>query len=84
MGRRCFPTILLVSFFVLLFFSHGFGRRSLKTVEGHQEESYSSVEVKENGGVKSREMIEVTDYSEPEPNTNPRAGYIFTPPPSSG
>ncbi|XP_062106638.1 uncharacterized protein LOC133817979 [Humulus lupulus] len=74
MGRACFPTILLVSFLMLLFFSHGFGR-SLRTED-------SSVEVKEeSGGVKAREMVETMDYAEPEPNTNPRAGYIFSPPP---
>lgn len=28
-----------------------------------------------------RKMYEVMDYADPEPNVNPRTGYIFTPPP---
>lgn len=30
---------------------------------------------------KPRKMITVMDYADPEPNVNPRTGYIFTPPP---
>lgn len=34
----------------------------------------------ENHG-KSRKMITLMDYADPEPNVNPRTGYILTPPP---
>jgi hypothetical protein len=27
-----------------------------------------------------REVYEIMDYSEPEPNTNPKSGYTLTPP----
>lgn len=29
------------------------------------------------------EVNEIMDYSEPEPNTNPKSGYTFTPPPAT-
>ena len=31
--------------------------------------------------MKMREVYEIMDYSEPEPNTNPKSGYTSTPPP---
>uniref|UniRef100_A0A2N9I673 Uncharacterized protein n=2 Tax=Fagus sylvatica TaxID=28930 RepID=A0A2N9I673_FAGSY len=77
MGRSCFLRILLVSSLLVLFFSHGFGRKVMETVE---DEDNSTVQGEEAIG-KSRELIEVMDYSDPGPNTNPRTGYILSPPP---
>ncbi|KAL5805585.1 hypothetical protein ACOSQ4_028318 [Xanthoceras sorbifolium] len=77
MGWSCFNKLLPFSLLLLLcFFSHGFGRQLMETVDFEA----SSVQVKEGGG-ESREMMEVSDYNDPGPNTNPRAGYIFSPPP---
>ncbi|KAK7819478.1 uncharacterized protein LOC111988955 [Quercus suber] len=77
MGRSCFLKILLVSSLLVLFFSHGFGRKVMETVE---HEDNSTVQGEETIG-KSREIAEVMDYSDPGPNTNPKAGYILSPPP---
>ncbi|XP_041004487.1 uncharacterized protein LOC121249761 isoform X1 [Juglans microcarpa x Juglans regia] len=78
MGRSCFLNILLVSSLLVLCFSHeGFGRKVMETVE-HED---STFRVEESTVGKSRMMIEVMDYSDPGPNTNPRSGYIFSPPP---
>ncbi|KAB1211589.1 hypothetical protein CJ030_MR6G013919 [Morella rubra] len=54
----------------------GFARNVMETVE-HEDPTFH---VEETAG-KSREMIEVMDYSDPGPNTNPKSGYIFSPPP---
>ncbi|KAM1358052.1 hypothetical protein ACFX1Q_045060 [Malus domestica] len=78
MGRRWFLRFLLVSSLLALFSSHGFGRKLMETAE-HGEDS-SVLVSKENDG-KSRRMITVMDYADPEPNVNPRTGYIFAPPP---
>ncbi|KAK1552527.1 hypothetical protein Q3G72_018770 [Acer saccharum] len=78
MGRPCFNKLLIFSVLLLLCFSHGFGRQLMVT--GEFEDS-STVQVQEARG-ESREMIEVMDYKDPGPNTNPKAGYIFSPPPS--
>ncbi|XP_030956246.1 uncharacterized protein LOC115978364 [Quercus lobata] len=77
MGRSCFHRILLVSSLLVLFFSHGFGRKVMETVE---HEDSSTVEGEETIG-KSREIAELMDYSDPGPNTNPKAGYNLSPPP---
>ncbi|EXB31953.1 hypothetical protein L484_013585 [Morus notabilis] len=77
MGRPCFlTTALLVSFFMFLLFSHGFGRTLKSTIQDED----SSVEVKEVGG-NSREIIEVMDYEGPHPNKNER-GINVSPPPT--
>jgi len=49
----------------------------METVE---HEDSSTVEGEETIG-KSREIAEVMDYSDPGPNTNPKAGYNLSPPP---
>uniref|UniRef100_A0A803RBM7 Uncharacterized protein n=1 Tax=Cannabis sativa TaxID=3483 RepID=A0A803RBM7_CANSA len=81
MGRACFPTILLVSFLILLFFSQGFGR-SLKNEEFSVEVVLKEESVGGDESVKGRKMIETMDYDEPEPNTNPRGGFFYSPPPN--
>ncbi|KAB2613864.1 hypothetical protein D8674_036180 [Pyrus ussuriensis x Pyrus communis] len=75
MGRRWFLRFLLVSCLLALFSSHGFGRKLMETGED------SSVLVSRENHRKSRKMITVMDYADPEPNVNLRTGYIFTPPP---
>ncbi|KAK3409209.1 hypothetical protein EUGRSUZ_J01355 [Eucalyptus grandis] len=77
--------------FPLLGFS-GFGRKVMQTVkhgaspvelENYSEFSRSLDHLfffQESGG-KWRKMVEVMDYSDPEPNTNPRSGYLLSPPP---
>ncbi|KAL3719243.1 hypothetical protein ACJRO7_004236 [Eucalyptus globulus] len=76
MGRSRSLAMLLVSSLLLLSFSHGFGRKVMQTVK----HGASPVELEESGG-KWRKMVEVMDYSDPEPNTNPRSGYLLSPPP---
>ncbi|KAK9271741.1 hypothetical protein L1049_002104 [Liquidambar formosana] len=76
MGRSSFLTVLLVSALLILSSSHGFGRKVMATVE-HED---STVLLEETEG-KPREMIESMDYKDPGPNTNPKAGYMFSPPP---
>ncbi|KAE8021702.1 hypothetical protein FH972_007572 [Carpinus fangiana] len=75
MGRFCFLRILLLSSLLVLCFSHGFGSKVMETVQ-HED---SGVQVEETVG-ESREMTEVMDYQDPGPNTNPKNGYIFSPP----
>ncbi|KAF8044104.1 hypothetical protein BT93_A2169 [Corymbia citriodora subsp. variegata] len=76
MGRSCFLAMLLVSSLLLLSPVHGFNRKVTQTAKQRD----FPVELEESGG-KSRKMAEVMDYSDPEPNTNPRTGYLLTPPP---
>ncbi|KAK9272610.1 hypothetical protein L1049_002985 [Liquidambar formosana] len=76
MGRSSFLTVLLVSALLILSSSRGFGRKVMATVEFED----STVPLEETAG-KPREMIESMDYKDPGPNTNPRAGYMFSPPP---
>jgi len=47
----------------------------METVE-HED---SGVQMEETVG-ESREMMEVMDYKDPGPNTNPKTGYVFSPP----
>ncbi|KAJ9147610.1 hypothetical protein P3X46_029748 [Hevea brasiliensis] len=79
MDRSCFLRVLLVFVLLALFVSHGFSRKVMKTAEIGGD---SSDQAEETGG-KSREMIEeVLDYQlDPGPNTNPKTGFIFGPPP---
>ncbi|KAJ7974393.1 Calmegin [Quillaja saponaria] len=74
MRRSCFLSVLLVSSLLVLSFSHGSGRILTETVE---HENSAALENARN----SKEMIGMMDYDQPEPNTNPRNGYIFGPPP---
>ncbi|TYI05816.1 hypothetical protein ES332_A10G116000v1 [Gossypium tomentosum] len=77
MGRSCFLNLLLLSMLLLLSFSQGFSiREMMETVEFEE----STAQLEENADT-SREMIEIMDYKDPGPNVNPRAGYIFSPPP---
>ncbi|OVA09827.1 hypothetical protein BVC80_1753g22 [Macleaya cordata] len=76
MGRSYFLRFLLFSAVLALCLSQGFGRKLMEL-----ENEDSAVLLEENTG-KARKMIEVMDYTDPEANTNPRTGYLFTPPPS--
>ncbi|CAN6572033.1 unnamed protein product [Malus baccata var. baccata] len=78
MGRHWILRFLVVSCLLALCFSHGFGRKLVETAE-HGDDS-SVLVSRENHG-KSRKMNTMMDYADPEPNVNPRTGYIFTPPP---
>ncbi|XVF60559.1 hypothetical protein PTKIN_Ptkin08bG0057700 [Pterospermum kingtungense] len=70
---------LLVSMLLIISFSQVFGGKVMETVEFGE----SSAQLEEFADT-SREMIEIMDYKDPGPNTNPKAGYIFTPPPTQG
>ncbi|KAJ8775090.1 hypothetical protein K2173_020094 [Erythroxylum novogranatense] len=77
MGRSCFLKLLLVLALLLLSISHGFGRKILiDTVDVGD----SSVPEQEASAI-DRKMIEVLDYQDPKPNTNPRTGFIYGPSP---
>ncbi|CAJ2668993.1 unnamed protein product [Trifolium pratense] len=73
MGHSRFLTILLVSSILLLSFGHGFGRVAMME---RVEDADSNMEHDR----KMRQVFEVMDYSDPEPNTNPKSGYTLTPP----
>ncbi|KAK8268648.1 hypothetical protein V6Z11_D11G080000 [Gossypium hirsutum] len=51
-----------------------------KWMENHVEFREYNVQLEEFAE-RGREMIEIMDYKEPGPNTNPRSSYIFGPPP---
>ncbi|EEF30529.1 conserved hypothetical protein [Ricinus communis] len=75
MGRFCFLRVILVLALLALSSSHG--RKVMETVD--VGDSY--VQPEEIAG-NSREMIEVLDYQlDPGPNTNPKTGFIYGPPP---
>ncbi|KAJ6936520.1 hypothetical protein NC652_011277 [Populus alba x Populus x berolinensis] len=79
MGWSCFLRVLLVlALLVLPSFSHGrgFGRKVIETFEFGD----SSIELEESAG-NSRGMYALDYDLDPKPNTNPKTGYIYTPPP---
>ncbi|KAI4352562.1 hypothetical protein L6164_006799 [Bauhinia variegata] len=75
MGYSRFLSILLLSSLLFLSFTHGFGRVLMKTVDNPP----LTARAIEFAG-KSRFMTEVMDYSDPEPNTNTKNGFMFSPP----
>ncbi|GMJ08806.1 hypothetical protein HRI_004549800 [Hibiscus trionum] len=76
MGRSCFLKSLLVSMLLLLSFSQDQGFCTRKLMEAVEFEN-STAQLEESAGT----MIEIMDYKDPEPNVNPKTGYIFNPPP---
>ncbi|GLU11076.1 hypothetical protein SLE2022_278460 [Rubroshorea leprosula] len=78
MDRLWFVRALLVSVLLVFSFSQGFGRKAMETDVQYEQ---VTAQMEEVPGVSPREMTELMDYSETGPNTNPRTGYIFTPPP---
>ncbi|KAF8399489.1 hypothetical protein HHK36_015355 [Tetracentron sinense] len=76
MGQSCLLTFLLVSALLALSISQGFGGEVMMTFENE----VSTVLTEENSET-AREMIEVMDYKDPGPNTNPKTGYLLCPPP---
>ncbi|WCJ25680.1 hypothetical protein M5689_007548 [Euphorbia peplus] len=79
MGRSSFLHLLLLFALLSISFHHGFGRKlMMETLEVGD----SSIKAEEIEG-KSREMMmEGLDYNlDPEPNTNPKTGFIYGPPP---
>ncbi|CAK9322673.1 unnamed protein product [Citrullus colocynthis] len=80
MGRSYFLSFLL-SFVIALCFSNGFGR-NLRMVEAVDSHHGSRVLLEQESGRKWRMMMmETMDYSDPEPNTNVKGGYVSPPPP---
>ncbi|KAK8264968.1 hypothetical protein V6Z11_D12G145100 [Gossypium hirsutum] len=69
MGGSWFLKLLLHSMLFILSFSQGIGWRIMFSFENT------------TFNWRAREMIEIMDYKEPGPNTNPRTSYIFGPPP---
>ncbi|ESR44408.1 hypothetical protein CICLE_v10013233mg [Citrus x clementina] len=81
MGRFCFYKLLLVSVLLLLSLPHGstgFSRQLKESVEFED----STVHVQE-AGAEPREMMELMDYKDPGPNTNPKSGFMLSPPPQA-
>ncbi|KAB2056038.1 hypothetical protein ES319_A11G077200v1 [Gossypium barbadense] len=78
MGGSWFLKLLLISMLFILSFSQGLGR---KWMENNVELQDYSVQLEQEYAERAREMIEIMDYKEPGPNTNPRTSYIFGPPP---
>ncbi|KAL5095895.1 hypothetical protein RYX36_000222 [Vicia faba] len=71
--------LLLLSSILFLSFACGFGRVAMmETIE--DEHSFKQLM---DGDRKMSEVYEIMDYSEPEPNTNPKSGYALTPPPAT-
>ncbi|TYJ08502.1 hypothetical protein E1A91_A11G079200v1 [Gossypium mustelinum] len=77
MGGSWFLKLLLLSMFFILSFSQGLGR---KWMENNVEFQDYNVQLEEFAE-RAREMMEIMDYKQPEPNTNPRTSYIFGSPP---
>ncbi|MED6184559.1 hypothetical protein PIB30_048514, partial [Stylosanthes scabra] len=71
--HSCFLLLLLSSLLFLSFIGHGFGKiQVMKTYEHtHSTQEY---------GRRMRESFEVEDYADPQPNTNPKNRFIYTPP----
>ncbi|KAI4366686.1 hypothetical protein MLD38_022533 [Melastoma candidum] len=76
MGRSHFLAIVLVSVLLSSSFHQGIGRRMMEEEEG--QATHGGSVIVEMG---MRKMVEVMDYSEPEPNTNPRSGFLTIPSP---
>ncbi|KAJ7970997.1 Serrate RNA effector molecule like [Quillaja saponaria] len=76
MGRSSsFHMVLLVLSLLVLSFTHGLGRK-LTEIDEHKDSSTAV----ETAGI-SKETVGMMDYDEPQPNTNPKNGYIISPPP---
>ncbi|XP_061350632.1 uncharacterized protein LOC133295794 [Gastrolobium bilobum] len=76
MGHSRLVVMLLVSSLLFLSFGYGFGRVALMETVEHRHSTTGPVE----HAVRMRMMFETKDYAEPEPNTNPKNGNIFSPP----
>lgn len=70
---------LLISALMVLSFRQGCGRKLLESSE--YEDSTALVKGESD---KSRVMVELMDYKDPGPNTNPKSGYPFDPAPPHG
>ncbi|GMI67027.1 hypothetical protein HRI_000372000 [Hibiscus trionum] len=62
---------------LILSSSQGFSRILMENAEPEESTAQSEQEFAD----RYRETIGIMDYKEPGPNTNPRTGYIFCPPP---
>ncbi|KAK7273402.1 hypothetical protein RIF29_14451 [Crotalaria pallida] len=76
MGHSRF-VVLLVSTILLLSFGYGLGRVALME---SVEPKHSIARIEEHYE-KIRKMFEIMDYADPEPNINPKTGYLLSPPP---
>ncbi|KAL1360837.1 hypothetical protein HN51_006221 [Arachis hypogaea] len=79
MGHSCFLLLLLSSLLFLSFVGHGFGRVALMETHEHTHSTHSTQEY----GTTMRASFEVEDYADPQPNINPKNGYLYSPPPPS-
>ncbi|BAT83353.1 uncharacterized protein LOC124848813 [Vigna umbellata] len=70
MPQSRFLMLLLLSSLLFLSLHHGFGRVAM--METHQGYPIRNI----------RKIVkyEIEDYADPQPNINPKNGYIFTPP----
>ncbi|KGN52468.1 hypothetical protein Csa_007886 [Cucumis sativus] len=79
---KLFSTLLLLSCFLLLSFTHGLKVEMIESL-GHGSNVRISPSLKGIGGKSRKMMIEIMDYADPGPNTNTRSGYLNPPPPPS-
>ncbi|XP_028780499.1 uncharacterized protein LOC114736795 [Neltuma alba] len=78
MSPSRFLALLLVMSLLSLAFTYGFGRALTETVPRHHYPA--KAETTEENSRKMRLMIQVMDYGDPEANTNPKYGNLFSPP----
>ncbi|CAK8540664.1 unnamed protein product [Lathyrus sativus] len=72
--------LLLLSSILFLSFTLGFGRVAMMETDGDED---SSKQLMDGDRKMSEVYDEIMDYSEPEPNTNPKNGYNLSPPPAA-
>ncbi|KAK7374571.1 hypothetical protein VNO80_08002 [Phaseolus coccineus] len=76
MPHSRFLVLLLLSSLLFLSFGYGFGRVAMMETRQVQTLPSSSADFPIRKIVK----YETEDYADPQPNINPKNGYIFTPP----
>ncbi|TKY65171.1 hypothetical protein E2542_SST08027 [Spatholobus suberectus] len=77
MGHSRFLVLLLVSSLLFLSSDYGFGRVALMETE----EDVGTIPLSEiNFPIRTIVKYDIADYADPQPNTNPKSGYIFSPP----
>ncbi|KAL2329960.1 hypothetical protein Fmac_017541 [Flemingia macrophylla] len=77
MPHSRFLSLLLLSSLLFLSFHHGFGRVAHMEIEDEDD----VVPLREiNVPFRTTVKYEIADYADPQPNINPKNGYIFSPP----
>ncbi|MED6183366.1 hypothetical protein PIB30_037283 [Stylosanthes scabra] len=74
--HSCFLLLLLSSLLFLSFIGHGFGKIEVRKTYEHTHSTHTTQEY----GRRMMASFEVEDYAEPEPNTNPKNRFLYTPP----